>query len=413
MKKIINQLITVAIIATTVSHTAYCIPARKKNDAQASQLAHAIELKMEQAQNAQTTEEQQRLAGELAHEIEQATTYFDSMQNFFGYGSIAEKRRAHAEKQKNLLEHKLAQEEIRYKTLTSARAQEKSLKKQNQLKDKIHTEKIALGQAWSWQQKALLGALAVATAYVGYQYSGTIASTAKEWWSGKPQDSNQPTIKTPVETPPTISKQLWNKFEQLKEQGKKLQETTTKKINTLLTPTVDQQAADLARKAEQRLQWAAQQDRNLEQTKQDLIATARSRSEKQKQSLIKRELAAQQRKLVSEQTNIERLNRIDQKQTDDKINKYLKPLNLPPQQQKEYKKYLEQLDYNEIPSVATKQIPAQTRNNVSYKTEADTALPLRTITPEEQALQAQQYANYTKSLYKSMGWTEWLNSFFK
>lgn len=192
---------------------------------------------MQRAQNAQTPKEQEQLKAELANDIEQATTYFDTVQGFFGYGAIAEKKRAHAEKQKHLLESKLAQEEIRYSTLTSTQAKEKSLKKQNNLKNKIHMEKIALGQAWSWQQKALLGALAVATAYVGYQYGGTAVSAAKEWWNGKSEEI----IQSPIETPPTISEQFTKKFTQLKERGKELQQTTTEKIKSYLTPSTDQQ----------------------------------------------------------------------------------------------------------------------------------------------------------------------------
>ena len=403
MKKIINQLITVAIIATAVSHTTHCISPRKKNDDQASQLTQNIESKMERAQNAQTPEEQQRLAAELANDIEQATTYFDTMQNFFGYGSIAERRRAQAEKQKHILEHKLAQEEIRYKTATTAQAKEKSLEKQNHLKNKIHTEKIALGQAWSWQQKTLLGALAAATAYVGYQYGGTIASTAKEWWNGKTQDVSQPTTETPL----TISEKFSSKLTQLKEQSKKLQQTATKKINTLLTPTVDQQAAQLAQKP------ISKRPKTLEQvtTDPDIIAM---------REYYGRRYDAE-RKRSPEASFDEVMTKIlmEQKKDQELIKAQKTIQGLPLQQQQEYKQYLENLNSNEINKipVTTKQIPTQVRNNASYRTEVNTALPERTASPEEQALQAQQYETYKKELNKSinrsMSWSQWFNSFFK
>ena len=89
------------------------------------------------------------------------------------------------------------------------------------------------------------------------------------------------------------------------------------------------------------------------------------------------------------------------------------------QQQQEYKQYLENLNSNEINKipVTTKQIPTQVRNNASYRTEVNTALPERTASPEEQALQAQQYETYKKELNKSINrsirWSQWFNSVFK
>lgn len=187
MKKSLRSLIVLVTIATTIHNTTNCLPPadQKKqvnNDVKATQLTKDIQTKMESAQNASTAAEQQRLNDELKNDIDQATTYFDSVQNFFGYGPLAEKRRAQAEQEKSTLEQKLFLEKAHFKTLRTDADKEKSLKRQTKLKNQIHTEKIALGQAWSLKQKALAAALAGATAYLGYQYGGQAVSAAKKTW---------------------------------------------------------------------------------------------------------------------------------------------------------------------------------------------------------------------------------------
>lgn len=198
MKKSLYMLIMLMTIATA-NNTLHCLaPTAQKqlahNDAQAIQLTKNIQTKMESAQNASTPAEKQRIQNELKNDIEQTTTYFDSVQNFFGYGPLAEKRRSQAEQQKATLEQKLFLEKKHFKTLHTDVDKEKSLKRQNKLANQLQTEKIALGQAWSLKQKALAAALASATAYVAYQYGGQAVSAAKKWLGeGIVQKPGEPT----------------------------------------------------------------------------------------------------------------------------------------------------------------------------------------------------------------------------
>lgn len=186
MKKSLYSLIILMTIVTITHNITHCLPPadQKKqafNNAYADQLRKNIQLKKESDQKASTPAEKQKSKKELLHEMEETLTYFDSVKNFFGYGPLAEKRRARAEQQKAALEQKLFLEKKHFKTLHTDTDKQKSLKKQNKLANQIHTEKIALGEAWSSKQKALAAALAGATAYVGYQYGGDIVSAAKKW----------------------------------------------------------------------------------------------------------------------------------------------------------------------------------------------------------------------------------------
>ena len=199
MKKSLQFLTILMVIATTMYNTTHSLPPadqkkQAQNDAQAMVLTKTIQNKRELAQNASTPGEQQRIADELKNDIEQATTYLENIQNFFGYGPLAEKKRMQAKHQKNALEQKLFLEKKHFKTLHTDADKEKSLKKQSKLINQIHTEKIALGQEWSLQQKALAAALASATAYAGYQYGGQAVSAAKKWLGeGVAKKSGEPT----------------------------------------------------------------------------------------------------------------------------------------------------------------------------------------------------------------------------
>lgn len=214
MKKSIHSLIILVTIAATINNSTHgAFPRAQKlqaNDKKAIQLTKNIRTKMESAKKASTPAEKQQIQYELKNDIEQATTYFDSVQNFFGYGPIAEKRRAQAEQQKAALEQKLFLEKKRFKTLLTDAEKEKSLKIQNKLANQIHTEKITLGQAWSLKQKALAAALTGATAYVGYQYGGQAVSAAKKWFGDKMPKPGEPTDAEMMAVFPTSPRErLW------------------------------------------------------------------------------------------------------------------------------------------------------------------------------------------------------------